>query len=187
MHPDKTHTPTSALTTTVTCLQAMSTSLSIPDLDCHRKLAATVGHPLHCMPAPWPGHATLGSEWFDTQHKRAHTHTHTQARLDTKPFFKSSTFSRSHSDCCSQSHQGHTLFLTLSPRCSLYFTFFTHRLAFLFSVLSGGRLLYLIYARAVCERIKYSCNTLGFFSPIDLPSQATYNGNTVRTECVTLV
>lgn len=46
------HTPTSALTTTATCLQAMSTSLSIPDLDWYRKLAATVGHPLHCMPAP---------------------------------------------------------------------------------------------------------------------------------------
>lgn len=46
------YTLTSALTTTMTCVQAMSTSLFIPDLDWNRKLAATVGRPLHCMPAP---------------------------------------------------------------------------------------------------------------------------------------
>lgn len=47
--------------------------LSIPDLDWHRKLAATVGHPLHCMPTPWPSHATLESDTLNTN-ARAHTH-----------------------------------------------------------------------------------------------------------------
>lgn len=49
-------------------------SLSSPDLDWRWKLAATVGHPLHCMPAPWPNHATLGSQWFDTLNTSPHTH-----------------------------------------------------------------------------------------------------------------
>lgn len=38
----------------------------IPDLDWQRKLASTARHPLYCVPARWPSHATLESDWFDT-------------------------------------------------------------------------------------------------------------------------
>lgn len=90
--------------------------LSIPDIDWQRKLAANEGHPLHCVPACWPSHATLDSDWFDTLNTNTCTYNSIKSIL--------------------LSPQGNTLFLMFSPLLTLLLLPWKvneHRL-FLFSI-----------------------------------------------------